>query len=102
MIPHLALPLHLDGTGRFAALEQDGLDDIAQNAAVCLATPVGSRVEVPEYGSPRAEFVGVDPEGMAAAVTAWEPRADLTVEAVAGLGDTETLVAVTAQVRAAL
>ena len=98
MVDHLALPLRVDGTGRLAAVIQDEPAELAQNAAVILATPIGSRVEVPDFGSPRPEFVGPDVAGMVAAVEEWEPRADLPVEVLTGLGDLESLVAVKAYV----
>lgn len=98
-IPHLAIPLQLSGTGGFAVVEQDGLDEIAQSIAVCVATPVGSRIEVPDYGTPRAEFVGPSPADITAALAEWEPRADLDVTVVAGLGQIGELTAVTVAVR---
>ena len=86
-IPHLALPLRVDATGRLATVEQDSPDEIAQNVAVILATAEGSRVEVPEFGVPRVEFTARIPaHEIVAAVEEWEPRASLTVESVAGLG----------------
>ena len=87
MAEHLALPLSLDGRGRLATVEVGSIADVAQCVAVVLATPVGSRVEIPEFGSPRPEFQGPDPAGMVAAVDEWEPRATLTVEVAAALGD---------------
>ena len=98
MVDHLALPLRVSGTGRFAAVEQDSSAELAQNVAVVLATPVGSRVEVPDFGSPSGDFIGPDVAGMVAAVEEWEPRADLSVEVLAGLGDTESLTSVKAYV----
>ena len=86
-IPHLALPLRVDATGRLATVEQDSADEIAQNVAVILATAEGSRVEVPEFGVPRVEFSSrITANEIAAAVEEWELRATLTVDAVTGLG----------------
>lgn len=87
MSQRFALPLRLDGRGRFATVTVDSVDDIASCVAVVLATPVGSRVEIPEFGSPRAEFVGPDPAGMVAAVREWEPRASISLEVAAAVGD---------------
>lgn len=93
---HLALPLRVTGTGGFAVVEQDSPSEVAQNVAVILSTPLGSRVEVPEFGSPRPEFVGPDSAGMVAAVEEWEPRADLTTQVVVAAAGQESLTAVKA------
>jgi hypothetical protein len=55
-VPHLSVPFHLSGSGRFAVVEQDSDAELIQCVAVCLATPEGSRAEVPDYGSSRFEF----------------------------------------------
>ena len=98
--PHLALPLRVTNLGQFATVEQDSVGEIAQNVSVILATPIGSRVEVPDFGSPRPEFVGPDLAGMAAAIDEWEPRASaqLSAQVLAGLPATDSLVAVKAYV----
>ena len=101
-IPHFALPLRLDGAGHFAVLEQDTVEEIAQAVAVCITTPVGSRVEVPDYGVARYDFQGIDPGSLVASVAEWEPRADLTVDAVRGLGRGESLEDVRVVVRPSL
>lgn len=95
-IPHLALPLRLDGSGRFATNEQDSTEDVASCVAVVIGTPEGSRVEVPDFGCPRTEFAGPSPDDIVAAVDDWEPRADLSVEVVEGLdmdGSTTEVIA---------
>lgn len=102
MVQHLALPLRVDGRGRLATVEQGTVEELAQNVAVILATPVGSRVEVPEFGAPRPDFLGPDPAGMAAAVDEWEPRATLTVEDVTGLDPDMPLSRIRAVVAARL
>lgn len=98
-VPHFALPLRLGGDGRLAVLEQDSPDEIAQNVAVILATPAGSRAELPEFGSPRWDFDLPDPSDVIEAVREWEPRADLTLSAVVGLGPSQSLAQITAAVR---
>jgi phage baseplate assembly protein W len=99
VIPHLALPLRLNGRGSAVTVEQDSPEEIAQCVAVVLATPVGSRVEVPDFGSPRADFdEQPDTAGMVAAVEEWEPRADLDVTAVEGLGLSGTVTEIAAEV----
>ena len=96
MAQRLALPLKVDGRGRFGTVEVGSIADVAQCVAVVLATPVGSRVEIPEFGSPRPEFTGPDLAGMVAAVDEWEPRASLTVEALGNLPDGESVVRIKA------
>lgn len=85
-IPHLSWPLTLNSNGSFAALEQDSVEELAQCVAVLIVTPAGSRMEAPDYGSPRPEFGAVDAAATYAAVLEWEPRVDLTLDVVAGLG----------------
>lgn len=97
--PHLAIPLRLDGSGRFATVEQDSAVDIAQCVAVVLATPEGSRIEVPEFGVPRVEFAGADTNDIVSAVAEWEPRADLSIDVAQGLGGYQSVTVLTAAVR---
>lgn len=98
-IPHFALPLRLDGIGRLATIEQDSADEIAQCVAVILATPEGSRVEVPDFGIPRLEFNLPDTADIIAAVQEWEPRADLSLDVVRDLPGTTSTAVLTAAVR---
>lgn len=98
MTAHLALPVRLDGRGQLVTVEQDTLEEIAQNVAVILATPLESRVEVPDFGSPRLEFVGPDADGMLAAVNEWEPRATLDLDVLSGLGDDGSITRIKAYV----
>lgn len=98
-IPHFALPLRIGGDGRFAVLEQDSPDEIAQNVAVILATPEGSRAELPEFGAPRFDFTVPDPAGVVAALAEWEPRADVSLDVVVGLGPDQSIAQITAAVR---
>jgi phage baseplate assembly protein W len=98
-VPHFALPLRLDAAGRLAVLEQDSADEIAQCVAVVMATPEGSRIEVPEFGVPRYEFRTPNAADIIAAVTEWEPRADLDIDVVQGLGDDASITVLHAAVR---
>jgi len=86
-VPHFAVPFRVGGNGAFVVNEQDGLDDIVEAVACVIATPVGSRVEVPGFGVPRYEFGTPLPEEIVAAVAEWEPRADIGVDVAAALGD---------------
>lgn len=82
-VPQLAFPLRLDSNGDFAQVEQDSLDDITDSVAVLISTPVGSRIEVPEYGIPDVTFApgGLDFDATALedAIQTWEPRAKVTI-----------------------
>ena len=98
-IPHFSVPLTLLSNGQFAVNDQDSIDDLAQCVAACLATPVGSRMEVPDYGTDRAEFVGPNPASIVAAVKEWDPRVDLDVTVVPGLGAAGGLTSITVAVR---
>lgn len=98
-VPHFALPFRLDATGRFATVDQDSPEELAQCVAVCLTTPEGSRVEVPDYGSPRTDFNVPPPETIAAAVREWEPRVDIDVSVISALGRFGYHTDIAAQVR---
>jgi phage baseplate assembly protein W len=96
--PHLAIPFRLDGSGRFAVVEQDSPDELAACVAVCLATPEGSRAEVPDYGTPRFEFNLPDANNVIAAVAEWEPRVDLALTVAQDVTGDEGLARITALV----
>lgn len=98
-VPHFALPFRLDPTGRFATVEQDSPEELAQCVAVCLTTPQGSRVEVPDYGSPRTDFHVPPPESIVDAVHEWEPRVDLHVDVIQRLGRSGDHATIAAAVR---
>lgn len=85
-IPHLAIPFRLaDGNGPAATVEQNSIDDITQCVEVLLATELGSRVELPGYGAADQTFTQqFDTSLILQAVTAWEPRATVTVSATPG------------------
>jgi len=77
--PHLAVPFTLAIDGSAATVEQDTADDIANCVRTLLSTPTGARLAVPDYGVVDPTFAGVNEAEIAAAVTEWEPRADITV-----------------------
>jgi phage baseplate assembly protein W len=90
--------MRLDGSGRFAVVEQGSPDELVQCVAACLATPEGSRAEVPDYGTPRFEFNLPDPNDVIAAVAEWEPRVDLALTVAQGVTGDEGLARITALV----
>lgn len=81
--PKLAVPfrLHHDGT-KAHTVEQDSLEEITQCVETILKTPLGSRMENPEFGVPDSAFLegGADLEDLALAISQWEPRADVILE----------------------
>lgn len=82
-VPQLAFPLRLDSSGDFAQVEQDSLGDLIGSVAVLLNTPVGSRIELPEYGVPDSLFTpggtGFDGTALEDSLREWEPRAKVTI-----------------------
>lgn len=78
-IPHLKLPFTILPDGTAAVVQQDSLDDVVQCVNVLVATPVGSRVELPAYGVPDATFGRVTSAQISKAISTWEPRAVATV-----------------------
>ena len=79
-IPHLALPLRLEGAG-FAAVEQDTLDELVVAVSCICSFPLGFRVEAPDFGIPELEL-GNSPlpvEQVERQIETWEPRADVEV-----------------------
>lgn len=101
-LQHFAFPFRLDPAGRFAVDEQDSASEIVACVAICLATPLGSRAEVVEYGVPRLEFNLPSPGEIAAAVEEWEDRATVDIDVLRGLNGQETAVQLTAIVRPAI
>ena len=98
-VPHLALPLRLTRDGSMATVDQDGPDEVAQCVEVLLMTEQGSRVEVHDYGVPGWVFQRPDRTAVVAACSRWEPRADVTITAVQGVGWDELVESVTAELR---
>lgn len=72
----LKLPIQVTGTGQLAAHEDGSAADITQSVTLLLATRVGERRCVPDYGTPDPLFDHVDPAELRDAIDTWEPRAD--------------------------
>lgn len=72
--PKIQTPLTLSG-GDLVTFEQDTDADISQCVRYILLTPVGSRNELPEFGTIDQTFAEtVRPELITAALERWEPR----------------------------
>lgn len=91
-IPQLAIPFQFGPNGQPLTVEQNSLDDVAACVAVILATPLGSRVDIPLLGVEDQTFSQTfDPGLLTAAVAEWEPRAVITVQVTPGRTDNVTV-----------
>jgi hypothetical protein len=81
--PHWDLPIRLEG-GRIAMVEQDSPTEIANCVEVAARTPLGTRLEDPEFGVPSVVMQAdeVDVDTLRAAVTNSEPRAAVIAERI--------------------
>lgn len=79
-IPHLKVPFTLLPDMTAATVQQDTLEEITQCVFVLMATPIGSRIEVPTYGIPDLTFTGGQLAAIDAAAARWEPRANVTAK----------------------
>lgn len=76
MSRHYSVPLVVTSGGALGSLAQGSEVEIANAVAMVLATPVGDRRSVPDFGLPDPLGLGVDPVLAADVITEWEPRAD--------------------------
>lgn len=80
-IPHFSFPFtvgaaHGGTVDMPYTVEQDSLDEIAQCVLVAALTPIGSRIEVPLYGTTEMLFQTHIPfDRIADEIASWEPRA---------------------------
>lgn len=79
LTPKLKVPFQIVG-GRALTVSQDSVDEIVQCVEYLLRTEPGTRLEMPEFGSPDLAFnqtPAVDPAPgiIEAAIDRWEPRA---------------------------
>lgn len=82
-VPHFAFPFRLGPGGRMAVVEQDSLDEIAQNVGILMLTRPGSRIEIPEFGTRTLLFRepgGTDVDLAASQALEWEPRAAIALQ----------------------
>jgi phage baseplate assembly protein W len=73
---HLDLPLTVSSNGSLGTVAADSAKDVANSVGMLVATRVGERLSVPDYGLPDPLFSGADSSVVEATVGAWEPRAD--------------------------
>lgn len=84
VVPHLAFPFRVEPSGEVATLEQDSLDEIAQNVEVLLRYRAGDLIENLDFGVTDLTFtVGTAAvrEAIIAQVALWEPRATVLIDA---------------------
>lgn len=82
-IPHFAFPFALGTGGHFGVVEQDTIDEIAQNVGVILRTRIGERIDNVDFGTSDLVFETSAEATRAAVVEAveeWEPRAAVLVD----------------------
>lgn len=77
VIPHFALPFRINGAGAPVVNDQDSQADIHDCVAAVVRTPVGTRIELPDFGRPDQTFTQgeIETAELVAAVEQWEPRA---------------------------
>jgi phage baseplate assembly protein W len=81
--PHFDFPFRRSGSGRSAVyVEQDSDEEVMDCVEVLLRTPVGSREEIPDYGTPDYVFRqgGVEISDLTGTIEHWEPRAGALLE----------------------
>lgn len=86
--PHLSFPLRLAGR-RFAAVEQDSADHIAECVEAAARTELGWRIEAPDFGIPDYVLAagGVDLDELRGALLDSEPRAAAVAELIESFDD---------------
>jgi hypothetical protein len=86
--PHLSFPLRLVG-GRFATVEQDSPQHIAECVEAAARTERGWRIEAPDFGVPDYVLAagGVDVGELRSALLESEPRAAFAIELVESFAD---------------
>jgi len=76
--PHFRIPFTVTGSSA-GVVEQNSQEEIEDCIEAVLRTPIGSRVEQPEYGIPDETFEQLTPDVSAEAylnaIAEWEPRA---------------------------
>jgi phage baseplate assembly protein W len=81
MVPHFAFPFQLNGNS-FSVVEQDTHQEVQQCVEILLLTPTGSRMVLPDYGTPETIYTQV-PTNTAAIIAKlnnWEPRAAVSLD----------------------
>lgn len=80
-LPHLDLPFRFEN-GELAVVDQDSVDDYANQVMAVFVCPLGFRAELPEFGTAQPEF-GRQPLDMTPLQTAadeWVPNAHIDAQ----------------------
>lgn len=80
--PHISFPFRLNALGTSAvAVEQDGEAEVNDCVWVLLSTPLGTRIEVPDYGLPDQTFRegGASLPELISILARWEDRYPIEV-----------------------
>jgi len=95
--PHFQVPFRFGGINGGAFMnDQDTFDDIRDCIKTIIAYPIGSRQELPTFGSPDVTFqvdTGRIPVKLKSAIALWEPRPATALTGQQGITD-EMLVGI--------
>jgi hypothetical protein len=82
LVPHFDLPFQFIGSANASVVEQDSLDDVTNCVTACVATVIGQRQELPEFGIPdlTLQTQPVYRPDVLAQVLSWEPRAAVVLD----------------------
>jgi len=84
-IPHFDMPFRFDqtatGTVQAATVEQDSLAEVYNSVAAMIRTPLGSRIDQPDYGIEDLTFThgNLPVSAIEQRIMEWEPRADIII-----------------------
>jgi phage baseplate assembly protein W len=84
-VPHFTFPFALNGNS-FGVVEQDTIEEIQQCVEILLLTPSGSRLVLPDYGTPETLFaqMPINVPAILNKLNKWEPRAAVTLDQTLG------------------
>jgi hypothetical protein len=76
---HLSIPLRRTPTGELATDPQDSDAEVDACVFAIANTPLGWRIDLPEFGTPRATHMrgGLNAGQLERTIALWEPRADI-------------------------
>lgn len=88
-VPHFRVPFNFGRNNHADVIEQDSTDDVKQCVEAVLRTPLGSRLEVTDYGIEDQNFKenGPDERSLRRVIDRWEPRADYDITIIPNPAD---------------
>jgi hypothetical protein len=95
-VPRLKMPLRYVG-GRAELVEQDSDDEVAQCAEAIVRTPIGHRLDLPDFGIDDQAFRenGADLPGIGGAIERYEPRARTLLDRPGAIEDLVDRIVIT-------